>query len=112
MKRLTPAMKSVALALLACLAAASAHAAPINTVEAGELVLDPPTLINPGFEWLVEGDDNRNAKVGIACRKKGETARTGKAAVTAGVTDGYSGNAPDLVALELGQTLPHYGPRS
>jgi hypothetical protein len=28
------------------------------------------------------------------------------------VTDGYSGKAPDLGALELGQPLPHYGPRS
>jgi hypothetical protein len=26
--------------------------------------------------------------------------------------DEYSGNAPDLGALELGQPLPHYGPRS
>jgi len=28
------------------------------------------------------------------------------------VTDGYSGNAPDLGALESGQPMPHYGPRS
>jgi hypothetical protein len=28
------------------------------------------------------------------------------------VTDGYSGKAPDLGALELGQPLPHYGPPS
>jgi hypothetical protein len=28
------------------------------------------------------------------------------------VTNGYSGNAPDLGALELGQPMPHYGPRS
>ncbi len=28
------------------------------------------------------------------------------------VTDGYSGKAPDLGALELGAPLPHYGPRS
>ena len=27
------------------------------------------------------------------------------------VTDNYSGKAPDLGALELGQPLPHYGPR-
>jgi hypothetical protein len=35
-----------------------------------------------------------------------------KGAVIPNVTDGYSGNAPDLGALELGQPLPHYGPRS
>jgi hypothetical protein len=27
------------------------------------------------------------------------------------VTDGYSGSAPDLGAVEYGQELPHYGPR-
>jgi hypothetical protein len=27
------------------------------------------------------------------------------------VTDGYAGAAPDLGAVELGQPLPHYGPR-
>ena len=67
-------MKTTMLALAGCLFAAAAHAAPVNTVKAGELVIDPPTLINLGFEWLVEGDDNRNAKVEIAYRKKGDTA--------------------------------------
>ena len=28
-----------------------------------------------------------------------------------GLTDGFSGSAPDLGAVELGQDLPHYGPR-
>jgi hypothetical protein len=27
------------------------------------------------------------------------------------VTDGFAGAAPDLGAIELGQTTPHYGPR-
>jgi hypothetical protein len=27
------------------------------------------------------------------------------------VTDGFGGRAPDLGALEIGQTPPHYGPR-
>src|SRR4051794_28166302 len=71
-------MKSMMLALAACLLAATAHAALPATsgkmVKAGELVIDPPTLINLGFEWLVEGDDNRNAKVEIAYRRRGETA--------------------------------------
>ena len=31
--------------------------------------------------------------------------------VIANVTGGYSGNAPDLGALETGQPMPHYGPR-
>jgi hypothetical protein len=70
------ALKKVAFALLlSCLFAATAAAAPaVNKVAAGELVTDPPTLINLGFEWLIEGDDNRNAQVTVSYRKKGETA--------------------------------------
>jgi hypothetical protein len=72
-------MKIFAAALLACLfAVAGAHAAPpihtMNKVKAGELVIDPPTLINLGFEWVIQGDDNRNAKVEISYRRKGDTA--------------------------------------
>lgn len=67
-------MKTIALALLACLTAAMAQAAPRNAVKAGELVIDPPTLINLGFEWPIAGDDNRNARVEVSYRKKGATA--------------------------------------
>src|SRR5438105_4614149 len=53
-----------------------AGAAPAETkqikVKPGELVIDPPTLINLGFEWVIEGDDNRNAKVEVSYRKQGE----------------------------------------
>src|SRR5579862_148571 len=42
-------------------------------VKPGELIIDHPTLINLGFEWLIEGDDNRNAKVDVSYRKQGET---------------------------------------
>ena len=35
----------------------------------GELVIEPPTLISLGFEWFIEGDDNRNAEVSVACRE-------------------------------------------
>jgi hypothetical protein len=42
--------------------------------------------------------------------------RPGSAAVDHGVvlpnvTDGFTGKAPDLGALEIGRPLPHYGPR-
>jgi hypothetical protein len=37
----------------------------------GELVVEPPTLINLGFEWLIEGDSNRNASVKVSYRKAG-----------------------------------------
>lgn len=43
-------------------------------VTPGELVVDPPTLLNLGFEWLVEGDANRNASVAVSYRKAGDAA--------------------------------------
>lgn len=70
------------LALLAALAAG--HTAgqaptnvalpPPNVVVPGELVVEPPTLINLGFEWLIQGDDNRNAGVAVAFRRQGDAA--------------------------------------
>src|SRR5690349_22524919 len=45
-----------------------------NGVVPGELVIEPPTLINLGFEWFIQGDDNRNAAVDVSFRKKGTTA--------------------------------------
>lgn len=50
---------------------ASPLAAQSDRVTPGELVIDPPTLINLGFEWLIEGDDNRNAEVGVEYRRAG-----------------------------------------
>jgi hypothetical protein len=44
-----------------------------NEVTPGEFVIDHPTLINLGFEWLIQGDDNRNARVDVTYRKRGET---------------------------------------
>src|SRR4051812_20920709 len=49
-----------------------AAAAPAGgAVTAGEFLVDPPTLINLGFEWFVQGDDNRNASVDVSYRKQG-----------------------------------------
>ena len=61
-----------------CVFAASAQAQPAKTpevrpVKAGEFLVDPPTLINLGFEWVISGDDNHNAKVEVSYRKKGTT---------------------------------------
>jgi hypothetical protein len=44
-----------------------------NVVVPGELVIEPPTLINLGFEWFIQGDDNRNATVAASYRKAGAT---------------------------------------
>jgi hypothetical protein len=43
-----------------------------DKVKPGEFIIDHPTLINLGFEWLIQGDDNRNAKVEVSYRKQGE----------------------------------------
>ncbi|MDQ4140465.1 MAG: hypothetical protein M3142_08045 [Bacteroidota bacterium] len=40
-----------------------------NPVRPGQLTVEPPTLLNLGFDWSIEGDDNRNATVQVAYRK-------------------------------------------
>jgi hypothetical protein len=50
---------------------AAAAAADGDAVISGEFVIDPPTLINLGFEWFISGDDNRNAGVEVSYRKTG-----------------------------------------
>ncbi|MHB9028045.1 MAG: right-handed parallel beta-helix repeat-containing protein, partial [Candidatus Latescibacterota bacterium] len=42
-----------------------------NEVTPGEFIVEPPTLICLGFEWSIAGDDNRNAVVEVAYRKRG-----------------------------------------
>jgi len=66
---------TLTMAALVCLHVMNAAAVPgaVNAVKAGELVIDPPTLINLGFEWVISGDDNRNATVEVSYRKKGAT---------------------------------------
>src|SRR5207253_10559564 len=44
-----------------------------NKVKPGEFIVENPTLINLGFEWLIQGDDNRNAQVAVSYRKQGDT---------------------------------------
>jgi len=51
--------------------AATASSAKLSL---GEFLIDPPTLINLGFEWFVDGDDNRNGGVAVSYRKHGATA--------------------------------------
>ncbi len=49
-----------------------------NALEAGdnvvskEFITEPPTLIALGFEWMIGGDDNRNAAVAVFYRPKGD----------------------------------------
>jgi hypothetical protein len=46
------------------------NARATSAVVPGELVVEPATLINLGFEWLIEGDDNRNAGVAVSFRAR------------------------------------------
>jgi hypothetical protein len=51
----------------------SVFAQAANGTTSGDFWVEPPTLISLGFEWRVDGDDNRNAKVDVDFRKEGET---------------------------------------
>ncbi|MGA8012328.1 MAG: hypothetical protein WB949_07880 [Candidatus Acidiferrales bacterium] len=66
-------LAALALLLLsAALVPARAIAQPQNATTAGEFVVEPPTLVSLGFEWRISGDDNRNARVDVAFRKRGD----------------------------------------
>ena len=84
---------------LIVLGARIAHA-QTNGVTAGELVVEPPTLISLGFEWYVEGDANRNASVAVEYRAK--TPPSGAAACR------FCGSMPS--ARSYGETLNYTAP--
>jgi hypothetical protein len=49
-----------------------------NPTTSGEFTVEPPTPVSLGFEWRIQGDDNRNAAVEVSYRKKGQSEwRTG-----------------------------------
>jgi hypothetical protein len=43
-----------------------------TTTGSGEFIVEPPTLLSLGFEWKISGDDNRNARVDVSFRRKGD----------------------------------------
>lgn len=45
-----------------------------NSTRSGRFHVEHPTLLNLGFEWLIEGDANRNATVEVRFRKVGASA--------------------------------------
>jgi hypothetical protein len=65
--------KAVALLSLLSVSGTPPPPAP-GAVVAGDFIVEPSTLISLGFEWKIEGDDNRNASVAVQYRKKGEVA--------------------------------------
>src|SRR6185312_12450286 len=65
---------SIAVAGLAVALLSAQPALAANVTGSGTLIVERPTLISAGYEWRITGDDNRNAKVEVTYRKKGETA--------------------------------------
>lgn len=53
--------------------AAAAHAAPSNpqATVPGDFYVEPATLHSLGFEWNIEGDENRNGRVKVEYRRAG-----------------------------------------
>ena len=68
------AVLGVVVALGAAAEQIGAQSTGANAISAGEFIVEPATLINLGFEWLVEGDANRTASVEVSYRKAGDTA--------------------------------------
>ena len=56
------------------LSLAATEAVAANSVSAGMLTVERPTLISAGFDWRISGDDNHNASVTVQYRKKGDVA--------------------------------------
>ena len=50
-----------------------AWGAPQDNVTGKEFVVEPPTLISLGFEWYIDGDNNRNASIAVSYRQQGTT---------------------------------------
>ena len=57
-----------------CLLLPALSLAGADKVTSRNFYVEPPTLISLGFEWQIEGDDNRNASVAVSWRKKGDQA--------------------------------------
>ncbi len=92
--------------------ASAAHAQ--NKTIAGAFTVERPTLVSLGFEWRISGDANRNARVDVTFRKKGDAEwrkglpllRLDGEKVTAGIPPGstrhyFSYVAPNMFAGSL-----------
>jgi hypothetical protein len=43
-----------------------------NRTLTDEFIVEPPTLLSAGFEWIIHGDKNRNSRVTVSFRQQGE----------------------------------------
>lgn len=58
-----------------CAVALSVYGSTLSAADktlAKEFITEPPTLVSLGFEWQIDGDDNRNATVALSYRKQGD----------------------------------------
>ena len=100
--RVMVASTALCLALVSQGPRARAADAKSNAVTVGEFVIDPPTLINLGFEWMIQGDDNRNASVAVSYRKKGESQwRQGMPLLRLQNEEIFQGDRLDLVSPNM-----------
>ena len=73
-----------------------------NAVTSGALSVEPPTLIALAFDWRVEGDDNRNARVAVEYRSQGSLNwQTGLDLVRLQNEESFVRNALDYIAPNL-----------
>ncbi len=102
-KRLPQLLLISGAVLPALLLAQGAATPPVdpNLTTPGELLVDPPTLQNLGFEWFIEGDANRNASVAVAYREQGtqEVRFTLTDPDSVGAKVNFSWNSPALDVL-------------
>jgi hypothetical protein len=59
--------------LIVCVGNVLSAQSPGSVAQPGVVDLEPPTTAALGVEWRIQGDDNRNASVGVAWRRTGET---------------------------------------
>lgn len=64
-------MKGLLVILCLVILSTAVTLAQKNATEAGKFIIEPPTLQNLGFEWYIDGDDNRNATVEVEYRIAG-----------------------------------------
>jgi hypothetical protein len=67
----TAILRSISSATFLAALALALPAAAADETSAHELVVEPATLVSLGFEWQIDGDDNRNAEVAVFYRKRG-----------------------------------------
>jgi hypothetical protein len=87
-----------------------ARAAGVIYAEHGAIILDPKACFASGL--VPPADPNTTFKgEDLDFRLKDGGPAVDRGVVLPNFSDGFKGKAPDLGALELGDPMPHFGPR-